>query len=59
MNGSRRKRIADGSGSRVQDVNRLLKQFMEARKMMKKMQGMQGMQKLGQKMSGFRLPFGR
>ena len=56
VNGSRRKRIADGSGSRVQDVNRLLKQFMEARKMMKKMQGMQ---KLGQKMSGFRLPFGR
>ena len=55
VNGSRRKRIADGSGTRVQDVNRLLKQFMEARKMMKKMQGMQ---KLGQKMSGFRLPFG-
>ena len=54
VNGSRRKRIADGSGTRVQDVNRLLKQFMDARKMMKKMQGMQ---KAGQKMSGFRLPF--
>ena len=55
INGSRRKRIADGSGTRVQDVNRLLKQFLEARKMMKRMQGMQ---KSGQKMSGFRLPFG-
>ncbi|MHC1758662.1 MAG: signal recognition particle protein [Negativicutes bacterium] len=55
INGSRRKRIADGSGTRVQDVNRLLKQFLEARKMMKRMQGMQ---KPGQKMSGFRLPFG-
>ncbi|WP_276789231.1 signal recognition particle protein [Veillonella magna] len=40
LNGSRRKRIAEGSGVRVQDVNRLLKQFEEARKMMKKMQSM-------------------
>ena len=40
LNGSRRKRIATGSGTRVQDVNRLLKQFEEARKMMKKMSGM-------------------
>lgn len=40
LNGSRRKRIAEGSGMRVQDVNRLLKQFEEARKMMKKMQSM-------------------
>lgn len=40
LNGSRRKRIALGSGTRVQDVNRLLKQFEEARKMMKKMQSM-------------------
>jgi signal recognition particle subunit SRP54 len=55
INGSRRKRIADGSGTRVQDVNRLLKQFLEARKMMKRMQGMQ---KAGQKLSSFRLPFG-
>ena len=39
INGSRRKRIALGSGTRVQDVNRLLKQFSEARKMMKKFQG--------------------
>jgi signal recognition particle subunit SRP54 len=35
MNGSRRKRIADGSGTSIQEVNRLLKQFTETRKMMK------------------------
>lgn len=35
INGSRRKRIALGSGSDIQDVNRLLKQFEETRKMMK------------------------
>ena len=41
INGSRRKRIALGSGTKVQDVNKLLKQFGEMRKMMKKMQKMQ------------------
>ena len=35
INGSRRKRIADGSGTSIQEVNRLLKQFAETRKMMK------------------------
>jgi signal recognition particle subunit SRP54 len=35
MNGSRRKRIADGSGTEIQEVNRLLKQFTETSKMMK------------------------
>jgi signal recognition particle subunit SRP54 len=35
LNGSRRKRIADGSGTSIQEVNRLLKQFAETRKMMK------------------------
>jgi signal recognition particle subunit SRP54 len=39
LNGSRRKRIADGSGTSVQDVNRLVKQFDETRKMMKMMTG--------------------
>lgn len=34
LDGSRRKRIARGSGTKVEDVNRLVKQFMEARKMM-------------------------
>jgi signal recognition particle subunit SRP54 len=37
LNGSRRKRIADGSGTTVQEVNRLVKQFDETRKMMKMM----------------------
>jgi len=56
INGSRRKRIASGSGTKVQDVNRLLKQFTEARKMMKRFQEMQ---KSGKKGGGFKLPFMR
>ena len=40
INANRRKRIAKGSGTAVQDVNRLLKQYMEARTMMKKLQKM-------------------
>ncbi len=57
LNGSRRLRIANGSGTRVQDVNQLLKRFLEAQKMMKKMQkmgpkGLKGM--MGQ---GGQLPF--
>ncbi len=40
INGSRRKRIARGSGTRVQDVNQLLKQFNEMKKMMKRMKNM-------------------
>jgi signal recognition particle protein len=39
LNGSRRKRIASGSGTTIPDVNRLLKQFEETRKMMKMMTG--------------------
>jgi len=42
INGSRRKRIARGSGRSVEEVNRLLKQFMEMRKMLKTMGGMAG-----------------
>ncbi len=42
MNGSRRKRIADGSGTSVAEVNRLLKQFDETRKMMKMMTSAKG-----------------
>jgi signal recognition particle subunit SRP54 len=38
LNGNRRKRIADGSGTSIQEVNRLLKQFDETRKMMRMMQ---------------------
>jgi signal recognition particle subunit SRP54 len=36
LNGSRRKRIAHGSGTTVQDVNRLLKQYTQTRKVLKK-----------------------
>ncbi|MGF1878826.1 signal recognition particle protein [Photobacterium frigidiphilum] len=45
IKGSRKKRIAKGSGTQVQDVNRLLKQFIQMQKMMKKMQkgGMKNM----------------
>jgi signal recognition particle subunit SRP54 len=42
MNGSRRKRIARGSGTTVEEVNRLLKQFAQMRKMLKAMGGMVG-----------------
>ena len=38
LNASRRRRIAAGSGVEVQDVNRLIKQFREAQKMMKMLQ---------------------
>jgi len=55
INGNRRLRIAKGSGTQVQDVNRLLKQFAEMRKMMKSMtSGKMG--KMG-KMLGGRMPF--
>ncbi|MFA9444750.1 signal recognition particle protein [Egicoccus sp. AB-alg6-2] len=52
LNGRRRKRIAAGSGTSVQEVNRLVKQFAEVQKLMKsasKMAGMQGMKPKGVK----------
>ncbi len=56
INGSRRKRIAAGSGTKVQDVNKVLKSFEEMRKMMKMMtdMGKHGKKGLGNK---FKLPF--
>ena len=54
INASRRKRIARGSGRPIQEVNRLLKQFEEMKKMMKQMTGMQ---QKGKKKGGFKLPF--
>jgi signal recognition particle subunit SRP54 len=53
INGTRRRRIAKGSGTSVQDVNNLLKQYGQARKMMKSMSG--GL--LGKKMGKMKLPF--
>ncbi|SCY84759.1 signal recognition particle protein [Alkaliphilus peptidifermentans] len=55
LNGSRRKRIAAGSGTSVQQVNRLLKQFEQTRKMMKQFADMDKGVKKGGK---FKLPFG-
>ena len=49
INGSRRKRIARGSGTTVEDVNRLLKQFVQMQKMLKQLGGMAG---LGKKKGG-------
>jgi signal recognition particle subunit SRP54 len=43
INGSRRKRIARGSGTSVEEVNRLLKQFVQMQKMLKQLGGMAGM----------------
>ena len=54
LNGSRRKRIADGSGTSVQDVNRLVKQFDETRKMMKMMTGGKNMMRSMANMPQFR-----
>ncbi|QFK70952.1 signal recognition particle protein [Pradoshia sp. D12] len=54
INASRRKRIAKGSGRPIQEVNRLLKQFEDMKKLMKQMTGMQ---QKGKKKGGFKLPF--
>ena len=52
INGSRRKRIANGSGTSVEEVNRLLKQFDQMKKLMKQFTGM-GKRRFG----GFKFPF--
>lgn len=49
INGSRRKRIALGSGTKIQDVNRLLKQFEQMQKMMKQFSSMEKSMKKGKK----------
>ena len=55
INGARRRRIAKGSGTSVQEVNSLLKQYSEAKKMMKSITG-GGF--LGKRMGKMKLPFG-
>jgi len=52
LNGNRRKRIADGSGTTIQDVNRLIKQFEDTRKMMRAVSGGGGAGKLMNMMRG-------
>ena len=53
INARRRMRIAGGSGTQVRDVNTLLKQFEQMRKMMKMMRGGKGRRMMSSLMSGF------
>ena len=55
INQSRKRRIANGAGVDISQVNKLVKQFEQARKMMKNMPGMMGGRK---KRGGFKMPFG-
>jgi signal recognition particle subunit SRP54 len=56
LNGSRRRRIAKGSGTSVREINELMKQFTQMKKMMKTMSKMN---KMGRAMEGLKnLPFG-
>jgi signal recognition particle subunit SRP54 len=57
INGSRKRRVAQGSGTQIQDVNRLLKQHKQMQRMMKKMGGKGGMKNMMRGMKG-RLPPG-
>lgn len=52
IKGGRKRRIAAGSGTQIQDVNKLLKQFTQMQKMMKKMSGKGGMRKMMSGMQG-------
>lgn len=54
INGSRKKRIAAGSGNQIQDVNRVLKQHAQMQKMMKKMTAKGGMRKMMRAMGGMK-----
>lgn len=55
LNASRKRRIAKGSGTTIQDINKLVKQFEQSKKMMKQMSGMMKGKKGGKGM--FKLPF--
>jgi len=54
INGSRRKRIANGSGTSIEDVNRLLKQFDQMKKLMKQLSGKGAARRM---FGGMKLPF--
>jgi len=58
INGSRRQRIARGSGTSAQDVNRLLKQYAQLRKVMKQFKGMEGKLPHLKNLPGFPTPRG-
>jgi signal recognition particle subunit SRP54 len=57
LNGSRKKRVARGSGTKVQEVNRLLKQFEDSRKLMKQFADMGGKKGKRMGMPNMKLPF--
>jgi signal recognition particle subunit SRP54 len=57
LNGSRKKRIADGSGTNIQEVNKLIKQFEDMNKMMKMMSNKHAMAGMMKAMGG-KMPFG-
>ncbi|MCS1351357.1 signal recognition particle protein [Mechercharimyces sp. CAU 1602] len=57
INASRRRRIAQGSGTSVQDVNRLIKQFDDMKKMMKQFSGMQKSGGKKKRRGAFKFPF--
>ncbi len=56
IKGSRKRRIANGSGVQIQDVNRMLKQFNQMQKMMKKMTSKGGMSKMMRQLKGGGMP---
>ena len=56
ISGSRKQRIAKGSGKQVQDVNRLMKQFKQAQKMMKKVSKKGGMQRMMRGLNSLQSP---
>ena len=61
LNPSRKKRIANGAGVTLQEVNKLCKQFEQTRSMMKQMNGMMGKggrRRGGFNLGGFKMPFG-
>ena len=57
LNPSRKRRVAKGAGVDISEVNRLVKQFEQSKKMMKQMPGLMGGGK-GKRRGGFKLPFG-
>lgn len=58
IKGGRKKRIAAGSGTQVQEINRMLKQFTQMQKMMKKMSAKGGMAKMMRALGGGKMPMG-
>jgi signal recognition particle subunit SRP54 len=59
INGSRKRRIASGSGTQIQDVNRLLKQHKQMQKMMKKVTRKGGMARMMRQVSNLKGAAGR